>query len=128
MKNDLLKLGKLLDQERQLELKIRALKEKQKSLNGPKWQCIEWSENGFVLHVSLAQLMEASPMTDPSWHTFETNEGGEKGYFRYGPVCLGEVRKGHWLWIKHETQSVVTKEPPAKIEAIEPAKESGVAA
>lgn len=123
MSKDLMKLGKLLDQEHQAELKIRELKKKTRG-SEQIWGCIEYHDNGMVLHVGLKEIISTQPETKPSWHTFETVKGGEKGYHRYGPVNLGEIRKGYWFWIKHETASVEIR--PDKTE-LEPAKESEAA-
>lgn len=126
-KKELLKYAKLVDQEHAIREKLR---EAQKRLSTAFGKDVSWTEhhgNGVVLSISLAGLMAVEPDHKPTWHTFETSEGGEKGYFRYGPIHVGEIRPGFNAWVKHETQSVVTKESPAKVE-VEAVKESGVAA
>lgn len=112
-----LKFARLLDQEHQLTLKIRALKDKQ-GLNGGRFTCIEYSDNGLVLSVTLSEFMALFPETEQgTWHTYSCDDGSVKGYHRYGPSHVGELRKGYNLWVKHETKSVVVKEADKPVEA-----------
>jgi len=123
-KKDLLKYAKIIEEEQIVREKLKKIRDQAAKAFGN----IGWTEhhhNGIVLEVTLAAIMGIEPEEKPTWHTFETSEGGEKGYFRYGPIHVGEIRPGFHAWVKHETQSVVTKEAPTKVET---AKESEVAA
>lgn len=107
-KKELLALGKALAAEQILRKKIEALRARQPKA-GHSWT--EYHDNGVVISVSLADLLAVDPEAKTEWHTYPCDDGSVKGYFVYGPVPLGEIRKGFWAWAKHETKAVQISEP-----------------
>ncbi|MGP1609148.1 MAG: hypothetical protein ACTS5G_00475, partial [Burkholderiales bacterium] len=91
-KKDLFQLAKCLDEEHRLTKRIQLLREKR--LKSAKWGWSEWRDNALIVAGSLAEVLAIDPEVKPTWHTYPCDDGSVKGYFVYGPVHLGEVRKG----------------------------------
>lgn len=125
-KKELFNLAKCLEEEHRLQKRIRELREKRDSMS--KWEFSEWSTNAVVLGGSLPEVLAINPEVKPTWYQY-TNEqdGSERGFFTYGPVYLGEIRKGFHAWLKHQTQSVEVK-PATKTAEATPEPEAEKAA
>jgi hypothetical protein len=118
MNNEYLKLARLMEQEHAIREKLRALQAKVLK-GGGRFTCTERIGNGLIISIPLADMMARFPEAKTEWKTFPTTEGGEKGYMVYGPECIGELRPNFYVWIRHETKTVVIQEdkPQAEQEA-----------
>jgi hypothetical protein len=107
-KKQFVQIAKLMERERELREQIRALTAK--VFEGGRFSCHERQGNNVTLHISLADLMAINPEAKAEFKTFPCEDGSTKGYFVYGPEHVGEIRPGFYVWVKHETKSVIVQE------------------